>query len=145
MPRMDAEPPLRPPDPRRVSGRAAEEAAAACLARAGHQLLARNLRLGHLEVDLLSIDPRDGALVLTEVKARRAGRHAPELRVDAAKRRHLLMAARLLLARASLRHRAARFDVIAVTLDQHGAPVDLRHIPRAFDATAAGGRSGHLR
>lgn len=115
-------------------GRHAEDAAASHLRGLGHDVLARNLRLGHLEVDLLSLDPRDGALVLTEVKARAGCRHAPELRVDRAKRRHLITAARLLLQRAPFRRRMVRFDVIAVQLDQAGRVLDLRHIPRAFDA-----------
>lgn len=121
-------------DPRHERGARAEAAAAELLARAGHRLLARNLRLGRLEVDLLSIDTRDGSLVLTEVKARRDGRHAPELRVDARKRRHLETAARMLLTRPALRRRAVRFDVVAVTLDSRGMPIGLRHLPRAFDA-----------
>lgn len=128
---------MTPIDPRRERGARAEGAAADLLARLGHHMLARNLRLGRLEVDLLSIDPVDGSLVITEVKARREGRHAPELRVDDRKRRHLTLAARKLLARPALRRLAVRFDVVAVSLDAAGAPCGLRHIPRAFDA---GGR-----
>ena len=122
-------------DSRREHGARAEHAAAALLERLGHRLLAQNLRLGRLEVDLLSIDPADDSLVLIEVKARRAGRHAPELRVDARKRRHLLTAARMLLARPAFRRRPVRFDVVAVSIDAHGEPVGLRHLPRAFDAS----------
>lgn len=128
---------MKPIDPRHERGARAETAAAELLARLGHRLLARNLRLGRLEVDLLSIDPCDDSLVLTEVKARRDGGHAPELRVDARKRRHLETAARMLLARPALRRRAVRFDVVAVTLGPRGEPSALRHLPRAFDA---GGR-----
>jgi putative endonuclease len=122
------------PDPRKASGMAAEQAAASLLERLGHQILARNLRLGHLEVDVVSTDPSDGSLVLTEVKARRGGRHAPELRVDHRKRLHLETAARMLLCRPGLRRRTVRFDVVAVTLDAAGRPESLRHVPRAFDA-----------
>lgn len=122
------------PDHRRANGAGAETAAASLLERLGHRLLARNLRLGRLEVDLLSIDPADGSLVLTEVKARRRGRHPPEARVDRRKRGHLEMAARMLLARPSLRRMAVRFDVVAVELDAEGRPSGLRHLPRAFDA-----------
>lgn len=118
-------------------GRHAEAAAETHLRGLGHDVLARNLRLGHLEIDVLSLDPRDGALVLTEVKARAGGRHAPELRVDRAKRRHLITAARLLLQRAPFRRRMVRFDVIAVQLDPAGRLLDLRHLPRAFDANDA--------
>lgn len=127
------------PDPhaRRERGLRAEAAAAELLGRLGHRLLARNLRLGRLEIDLLSIDPGDGALVITEVKSRAVGRHAPELRVDPAKRRHLEAAARTLLARPALRRMAVRFDVVAVSLDPRGLPHEVRHLRRAFDA---GGR-----
>lgn len=123
-----------PTDPRKASGMAAEQAAASLLERLGHRVLARNLRLGHLEVDVLSTDPADGSLVLTEVKARRGGRHAPELRVDRRKQLHLETAARMLLCRADMRSRPVRFDVVAVTLDAQGRPESLRHVPRAFDA-----------
>ena len=125
-----------PTDPRRERGDRGEAAAADLLTGLGHRLLARNLRLGRLEVDLLSIDPVDGSLVLTEVKARRAGRHAPELRVDHRKRNHLETAARMLLTRPTLRRLPVRFDVIAVELDQRGDPCSLRHLPRAFDAAS---------
>jgi putative endonuclease len=116
------------------SGRHAEDAAEALLLNLGHTAVARNLRLGHLEVDLVTRDPADGSLVITEVKARRSGRHAPELRVDRAKRRHLIRAASILLALRSFRHCAVRFDVVAVELDDQGRPVDTRHLPRAFTA-----------
>lgn len=122
------------PNHRQRSGRQAEDAAEALLLAAGHGLVARNLRLGHLEVDLVTIDPADGSLVLTEVKARRSGRHAPELRVDRAKRRHLVLAASMLACRPAFRARAVRFDVVAVELDPHGRPLDARHLPRAFTA-----------
>ena len=129
MPRDDP-----PPGHRRSAGIAAEQAAASWLERLGHQVLARNLRLGHLEVDVVSTDPADGSLVITEVKARRTGRHAPELRVDRRKRLHLETAARMLLSRPGMSGRPVRFDVVAVTLDAEGRPESLRHMPAAFDA-----------
>jgi putative endonuclease len=123
----------RVPDPRQVRGRRAEDAAASHLLGLDHAILARNLRLGRLEVDLVSLAP-DGHLVICEVKARRGDRHPPELRVDRTKRRHLIAAAMLLSQRASLRSRPVRFDVIAVTLDALGMPVDVRHLAAAFTA-----------
>lgn len=119
---------------RQDSGRHAEDAAEAMLLGRGHTAVARNLRLGHLEVDLVTLDPSDGSLVLTEVKARRGGRHAPELRVDRAKRRNLVRAAAILLARPAFRRRPVRFDVVAVQLSAEGCPLDIRHLPRAFTA-----------
>ena len=57
-------------DPRQALGRAAEDAAAAHLARAGFRVVERNVRLGHGEIDLVC---RDGdVVVFVEVKCRRA-------------------------------------------------------------------------
>jgi putative endonuclease len=117
-----------------ASGREAESAAAVLLEAKGYAIIARNLRLGHLEVDLLATVPGTNLLVLVEVKARRHGTHAPELRVDARKRGRLVMAARLLLSRAAFRRCQVRFDVVAVETDALGSPCALRHIERAFDA-----------
>ncbi len=119
---------------RHISGALAEDAAEAHLRSNGHRVLGRNIRLGHLEVDLVTIDPSDGSLVICEVKARRGNHHAPELRVDRTKRRHLVTAAAMLLQRPALRQRAVRFDVIAVQLDDRGHPMSVRHLARAFDA-----------
>jgi len=55
---------------RQTLGRAAENAAATYLARAGFKVLERNVRLGHGEIDLVC---RDGdVVVFVEVKCRRA-------------------------------------------------------------------------
>jgi len=54
---------------RAIVGREAEALAARSLARIGWAILARNLRLGQLEVDLLARDP-SGSLVAIEVRRR---------------------------------------------------------------------------
>jgi Holliday junction resolvase-like predicted endonuclease len=54
---------------RAIVGREAEALAARSLVRSGWVILARNLRLGQLEVDLLARDPR-GSLVAIEVRRR---------------------------------------------------------------------------
>lgn len=54
-------------------GRAGEDVAAAYLGECGHELVERNWRCSHGEIDLVSIDPAgpDGPqLVFTEVKSR---------------------------------------------------------------------------
>ena len=116
------------------TGKNAEDAAADFLQANGHTIIARNLRLGHLEIDLLATLPDTNLLIVVEVKARRAGTHAPELRVDWRKRRHLIMAAQMLLSRRMFRGMQIQFDVVAVEMDQLQKPQSLRHIPRAFDA-----------
>ena len=116
------------------TGKNAEVAAADFLQANGHTIIARNLRLGHLEIDLLATLPNTNMLIVIEVKARRAGTHAPELRVDWRKRRHLVMAAQMLLSRRMFRGKQIQFDVVAVEMDQLQKPQSLRHIKRAFDA-----------
>ena len=116
------------------SGKNAEAAAAELLESKGYNIIARNLRLGHLEIDLLATLPNTNLLIVIEVKARRAGTHAPELRVDWRKRRHLIMAAQMLLSRRMFRGKQIQFDVVAVEMDQLQKPQSLRHSPRAFDA-----------
>lgn len=116
------------------SGKNAEEAAAQYLESKGYNIIARNLRLGHLEIDLLATLANTNLLIVIEVKARRTGTHAPELRVDWRKQRHLILAAQMLLSRRMFHGKQIQFDVIAVEMDQLQKPMNIRHIQRAFDA-----------
>ncbi len=116
------------------SGKNAEEAAAQYLESKGYNIIARNLRLGHLEIDLLATLANTNLLIVIEVKARRTGTHAPELRVDWRKQRHLILAAQMLLSRRMFHGKQIQFDVVAVEMDQLQKPMNLRHIQRAFDA-----------
>jgi len=73
-------------------GRAAEEAAAAFLVSEGFVILARNLRLGPLELDIVA--RRNDLVVLVEVRHRSPdGRVGPFESVGFAKRKTLLAAA----------------------------------------------------
>lgn len=116
------------------SGKNAEEAAAQHLQSKGYNIIARNLRLGHLEIDLLATLANTNLLIVIEVKARRTGTHAPELRVDWRKQRHLILAAQMLLSRRMFHGKQIQFDVVAVEMDQLQKPMNIRHIQRAFDA-----------
>ena len=115
---------LRQPSPA-VYGRSAERAAAWWLRLHGYRVLDRNLRVAGREVDVVA--RRGSLLVVCEVKARRHdGRGRPEEAVDERRRRRLLRAGEVLLAR----HRWAcrvRFDVVAVE------GLRIRHLPGAFD------------
>ena len=117
------------------SGKNAEAAAAELLESKGYNIIARNLRLGHLEIDLLATVPNTNLVIVVEVKARRSGTHAPELRVDWRKQRHLILAAQLLLARRMFHGKQIQFDVVAVEMDHLQKPQSVRHIQRAFDAS----------
>jgi Holliday junction resolvase-like predicted endonuclease len=68
---MDSRPPGRMRTRAQQAGDAAEETAAAHLVAAGWTILARNIRIGRRELDLVTIDPGPpAALVIVEVRWR---------------------------------------------------------------------------
>jgi putative endonuclease len=119
-------------NPRRALGRAAEDAAAVALERAGLEVVARNVRFRAGELDLVC---RDGvAWVFVEVKARHARWGDPPGAAVAWRKRHrIVRLAQLYLKSRGLRAVPCRFDVVAVTVEDDGR-ADVRHIRAAFDA-----------
>jgi putative endonuclease len=124
-------------DRRRALGERGERLAVAHLRRAGYEVLARNWRCRHGELDIVAADRR--ALVFCEVKTRVAGGHGgPPGALDAIgerKRRRLRLLAREWLA-AGTGSRPGRdelrFDAIGVTVEPGGALVALEHVEDAF-------------
>lgn len=124
-------PPERPRAATTPKGRAGEAEAAHFLEERGLAILARNVRAGGGELDLVA---RDGAsVVFVEVKWRRdASRGTPAEAVTPLKRRRLLSAARAwLAANPSGAPRDVRFDVVAI----EGAAGTIDWIRGAFDAS----------
>jgi putative endonuclease len=117
--------------PTTSKGRDGEDQAARFLEGHGLALLARNVRVGAGELDLVAED--GGCVVFVEVKWRRdASRGAPAEAVTPLKRRKLLSAARAWLAEnPSSAQREVRFDVVAI---ESGANT-IEWIRGAFDAT----------
>jgi putative endonuclease len=106
-------------------GRAGEALAMAYLELAGYRVIARNLRLGGVEVDALVTD--GPAQVVVEVKVRgRSDYGGAAAAVDATKRARLVRAARALQLGGA---RRVRIDVVAVDLSPEGATV--RHYRNA--------------
>ncbi len=95
-------------------GRDAESRAAAALEAEGLEILARNVRAGRDEIDLIA---RDGpVLVLVEVKARTGGFLAADLAFTRAKRARMLRAFARLRQEGRVNHvRALRCDLVLVT------------------------------
>lgn len=112
-------------------GRAGEDEAARFLEGKGLSIVARNVRAGGGELDLVAADGR--RVVFVEVKWRRdASRGAPAEAVTPLKRRRLLSAARAWLAEnPAAAAREVRFDVVAI----EGASGTIDWIRGAFDAT----------
>ena len=116
---------MRPPD-RQLRGQRAESLVADLLIDRGFDILARNLRLGRLEIDLVA---RDGSLVvMVEVRARGASAYERPLASLASKKRMRLLHAAERLWRA---HLARMPGVTRMRID--AASVDLRTEPPRID------------
>lgn len=117
-------PPAKPADVRRRAlGRYGEDLAARRLIDAGMRILHRNWRCREGEIDIVAAD--GDALVVCEVKTRRAGRYEHPM---AAVRPEKTARLRLLAERWLERHGGpppggVRIDVIGVLLPARGAPV----------------------
>jgi putative endonuclease len=117
-------------------GRAAEDLVASRLAAAGWEVVERNARTRHGELDLVAIDNR--SLVFIEVKAGRAGSafgpERPVLSVDFRKQARIRRLATAWLGerRDLPRYDKIRFDAIGVTYDRAGGVVDYEHLEGAF-------------
>jgi putative endonuclease len=116
-------------------GRRGEELAAEHLERLGFQVLSRNYRTRHGELDLVVADRAGGTIVFVEVKTRAAGGSGvPWDNLHEAKRGQVRAMASAWLSEVRDRPWAAelRFDAIGITLDTRGALVRLDHLEGAF-------------
>lgn len=108
-----------------------EGEAVACqfLTRHGLQILERNYRYGHGEIDIIA---RDGeALVFCEVKTRFNDQFGdPECAITPRKQAQIRRIARGYLFEHRISDQICRFDVVAIRM--YGATPDIRHIRNAF-------------
>jgi len=113
-------------------GAEGETRAADHLRRRGYRIVARNVRAGGVEIDLIA--RRGSVVAFVEVKTR-SGRTLgpPELAVDARKRARLVRGAAAWLHANRRATARARFDVIVCERDRAGRWT-LRHLEAAFDA-----------
>ncbi len=121
-----ASPAPRPAGHAFETGRRGESIAALYLEMCGYRILARNHRIGALEIDL--VVERGGAVALVEVRTRSGRTHGrPEESVRWRKRRHLARAAAALAATLpALSGRRPRCDLIAIERSLGG--LQLRHL-----------------
>ena len=124
-----------PYDPHEL-GRRGENAAAAYLEDRGWEILERNWRWDHGEVDIIAHEPSapDNCIVLIEVKTRRAtdgGEQVmPELAIDAEKRRRYLNSANRYL-QLHQNYEFVRFDAMALSA-RDGGRASMRYYRQAF-------------
>jgi len=125
--------------PRRLgwAGRSGEREAARTLRAKGYRILGRNVNVGWGEADLLCEAPDGDAIVLVEVKSRRAGEGgpfaSPETSVGVRKRRKLVALLGALARANGWEDRPKRIDIVAVEWDERGA-ARVRHHEGAVGA-----------
>lgn len=115
------------------TGDLGEDIAASFLTKRGYHILERNFRCKGGEVDIVARDPQDKYLVFVEVKTRRDLSYGvPQLAVNHFKQRQISKAALTWLSKKLLHDSNARFDVIAILLDDDGRH-SIDHIVNAFE------------
>ena len=111
-------------------GERGEDAAAAYLERIGVNVVERNWRCQHGEIDIVGIDGT--TVVLCEVKTRRTrAKGSPEESITAAKRRRYARLAEAYLQESGLTEVVVRFDVIGLLVIAEDRAL-LRHHRGAF-------------
>ncbi len=119
-------------DDRAKLGKAGEDQAERFLRRLGYRTVTRNYRSATGEIDLVTLDGH--VIVFVEVKTRVGRVHAdPQDAVTPAKQRHIARTAQCFLRQTGSQGRACRFDVVAITVDEHHA-MHVEHLPGAFTA-----------
>lgn len=114
---------------RKQTGDAAEEVAARHLQGKGYEILDRNYRWRHGELDIIA--RRDDVVVFVEVKSRYRGDFGdPAAWVTPRKQRHLTLTAMRFLQEKELEDVDCRFDVITVVFGTRKPKI--RHIENAF-------------
>ncbi len=115
---------------RRAAGARAEEMACAYLIGDGYEILARNVRLGRGEIDIVA--QKGDVVAFVEVKARSTARFGtPAEAVTREKMRRIISAATAYAAAHDLFDWRLRFDVVELAAGK------IRHIESAFDLTNA--------
>jgi putative endonuclease len=112
---------------------AAEAAVAAYLQRRGFSVVAQNLRLGHLELDVIA--RKDALIVVVEVRTRGSGAWTTAFgSIDSAKRRRIRRAGERLWQRRYKNDASVermRFDAASVTFDD-ASEAKVEYVEAAF-------------
>ena len=112
-------------------GKLGEELACDYLTSKGYQILERNWRSGHKEIDIIAL--ADTTLVVVEVKTRKSDDYGdPDIAVGRDKQRMLIWAADSYVRYKNL-NVDVRFDIISIVISD-GEP-EIEHIEDAFIVT----------
>jgi putative endonuclease len=114
-------------------GRWGEQEAASYLTGQGYEILERNHRTPHGELDLIARLPAANTIVFVEVKTRSTRTFGyPEASVDAGKQAHLLNAAQYYIQQHPDLTCNWRIDVIAIQRARQGGPAQITHFENAL-------------
>lgn len=96
----------------------------------GYDILARNLKVGGVEIDLLA--RKENFLCLIEVKTRSSDSYGfPEEFVNYKKQKRMIRGGKLLLNRKPYQDLQIRFDIVSVLFKEK--KVEINHIKNAFE------------
>ena len=109
-----------------------EQLAADFLAEKGFEIIERNYRYSHGEIDIIALDPKDGFTVFVEVKTRQNLYYGePEYAVTKKKQQQVKKVAELYLYEKEIGQIDCRFDVVAILLEDMDNPV-INYYENAF-------------
>ncbi len=113
-------------------GEKGEEIAVKLLMEKNFEILERNYRYGHGEIDIVAKDPSDGYTVFVEVKTRQNLEYGePEYAITKNKQKQIKKMAELYLFDKEILELGCRFDVVTVLLQGKGKPI-INHYENAF-------------
>ena len=109
-------------------GRKGEEISIDFLKNKGYEILKRNYRFGHKEIDIVARDKN--TIVFVEVKAGRSKKFGePFEKVDHQKQKKLIQVAQAFIQENQIKNFDFRFDVISLNLKGVG---EIKHFKNAF-------------
>lgn len=118
---------------KKTIGQEGEDIAAEYLVNNGFELITRNYRFGHGEIDIIVNDKSDGYLVFVEVKTRQNLEFGePEYAITKSKIKQLKKIAEAYVYEKDLNEVECRFDVIAIIWNRETKP-KITHYKNAFD------------
>ncbi len=110
-------------------GKIGEDLAVDYLIKKGYQILERNWRSGHKEIDIIALND-DDVLIIVEVKTRKSDDFGePDIAVGITKQRMLIWAADAYVRYKNL-DVDVRFDIISIVISD--AEPEIEHIEDAF-------------
>jgi putative endonuclease len=113
-------------------GEKGEQLAVDFLIEIGYEIIERNYRYSHGEIDIIAKDPSDGCTAFVEVKTRQnLDFGEPEYAITKNKQKQIKKMAELYLYDKEIEELDCRFDVIALLLEDIDNP-SIKHYINAF-------------